>query len=287
MRGMGIARTLAVWLCQLGIVGILGVLPAQADEWYVGGLVGGAFPFNGDLNGTSTGTSTTSGTQPFTIKVNSTASHVPIDSSPVVGLKAGFCPRFFPYVCAEVDYNYFQPDIGQVNASGQTTISSSTSSATTVYSFGMVPGLDTSVHAVGVNLLGRKAFFAEPGYPLDGRLHLYLGAGPAFVVTRAKLTQCFRDAGSLCGQNATDTDFSVGAQALGGARFFITKNLSVFGEYKFLTWRSSFSFAGGSSSVTSIPDNPPVTTTTAGNTQISKVTYDVNLFYIGLAYHFH
>lgn len=121
--------------------------------------------------------------------------------------------------------------------------------------------------APSLKAVGRMGFLRETGYPLGRRLHLHLGVGPSFVWTRAE----FRTSPFA---GTKDTDFTVGVQALAGVKYFITKNLAVFGEYKFKHWDPGFRFS---------------TEDSVGRLFSEKFNpdgLDVNVFNTGLAFHF-
>ena len=146
--------------------------------------------------------------------------------------------------------------------------------------FASPPRLDLNVWTLGLNAVGRIGFLPEGGYPLGRRLHLYQGVGPSFVWTRAK----FKDriaAEFFAGKK--DTDFSVGVQALTGLKYFITKNLAVFWEYKFKYWDPDFKFSLTGDFTQSVPGAGFVTTNPTQNINL-KGLY-TNSFYVGLAFH--
>jgi len=191
-----------------------GAMPAKSSDWYIGGFVGGAFTLNPDVTLTrnfSSGTSVIKGKD------------VSFDASPLVGAKSGLCPGYFPNLCVELEFDYFQPSVDEQFARGVVI------RPTSVGDEASIIDVDLSVWNLGLNAVGRMGFLQEPGYPLERRLHLYLGVGPLFVWTRGQ-------SGSSPTGGEKDKNFSVGVQALTGIKSFITKNLAVFGEYKFKHW---------------------------------------------------
>src|SRR5262245_16153016 len=184
--GMPFIRGLLLALCVL--VAMLGGTPPAAEalswEWYVGAFVGGAFPMSDDV------TVTRSESETFTSPFNAPSSNsftqrasargATYDASPVVGGKTGVCPGFFPYLCVELDFDYFQPTLGAQTTAGRTTESStsdgSQSGPFTTANFAEIPRVDFSVWDLGFNLIGRFGFLPESEFPLGQRLHLYLGA---------------------------------------------------------------------------------------------------------------
>ncbi len=280
-------------LVLVGLVGLAVLLglasapaPANAqmksNEFYLAGFVGGAFLNRTDLDIThDTGPPSGGGGGGSLIEIK--ARGVTFDSSPVVGAKGGFCPGALPNLCVELEFDHLNPKIENQVVKGDVT-----DDGVPIFSQAGVHALDLSVWNLGLNLIGRVAFLPESGYPLGGRMHLYGGAGPSFVWTHAKEIGCESSAlvvgisatiANDCGKS--DTDFSVGVQALGGVKFFITKNLAVFGEYKFKHWTSDFRFSHSG------PAGGVVGAAAATlDTRIENVTFNTHLFYVGLAYHF-
>ena len=277
------------WLVGLllglfAVLGLLGAAPSPAEaqnwaknwEWYAAGFVGGAFPNNDDFK--ITNDSLYVGIPPPTtteIKVRDGT----FLASPLAGVKGGVCPSLFPNFCVELEFDHFNPTLDTQVAKGETSFPPFFGNV----SFAPAGKLDLSVWDLGLNLIGRLPLLKESGgYPLGGRLHLYAGAGPDFVWTKAR-DQCISfvspgGSGIVCGK--TDTDFSLGVQALGGLKFFITKNLALFGEYKFNHWRSELKFSGSGQSTVF------VAATFNETSKITHLDFNVNLFSVGLALHF-
>ena len=203
----------------------------------------------------------------------------------MVGAKAGVCPGFFPYLCAELGFDYLRPTLGTQTTAGTTT-SVSTFNGSPVSTFtsnvAQVSRVDLNVWDLGLNLIGRFGVLPEPDYPLGKRMHLYLGAGPSVVWTQAKnvCTGFFLTTTEVCG--GKDTDTTIGVQALAGVRVFITKNLAIFGEYQFKHWAADFSFSSAASQTFS----PDFQTTGQAQTKITDVDFNVQMFSIGLSFHF-
>lgn len=274
-------RVLAFLL--VAALGLVVTVPmVSASEWYVGGFVGGAFPQNTDLRFTGQETTGFSvlpliilgTTQAFEVKAKDRS----LDPSLLGGAKGGVCPRFFPYLCAELEFEYFQPEMG-----GHNPFQAPFLDVEDLARRAPLARFDFRVYNLGLNLIGRMPVLKEAGYPLGGRLHLYLGVGPSFVWTTAKDKDCFSGL-ELIGQpaqggiqlipridpsrcNQTNTDFSVGVQALAGGKFFLTKHVALFSEYKFKHWHSDFAFQ-------------------PGGIQHQDIDFNVHLVYVGLAFHF-
>ena len=103
----------------------------------------------------------------------------------------------------------------------------------------------------------------SPTFP-RGRLQPYAGVGPAIFIT--KLEDQEADPNSNLGSKTTAAG---GVQALAGVKVFITKQLSLFAEYKFTHHTADF---GGTSPLLA-----------AAGSQ----GFNVNHFVGGLAWHFY
>jgi opacity protein-like surface antigen len=274
-------------------IGLLAAWPVPGEaldwEWYVGAFVGGAFPMSDDIQ-VDRSLSETVTFSPFfsPLRFSETertkARGATYDTSPVVGLKTGVCPSFFPYVCAEIDFDYFQPTLSAQRIAG-TTQTTFTANGSTFGPFtsntATLPSADIDVWDLGLNLIGRFGFLPEADFPLGRRLHLYLGGGPSVIWTRAK-NVCTGFAGApaeACGGN--DTDTSVGVQALAGVRFFITRNLAVFAEYKFKHWASDFAFSSAADQAFSFGQAAQT-----AQTKISGLDFNIQMISVGLSLHF-
>jgi opacity protein-like surface antigen len=230
-------------------------------EPYVVGYVGAALTEDTDLR-----TELELDGTPF---VNGRAHGLSFDSSVVFGAKAGY---FFERdllggnLGAELDVYHFEPDL----------------SAQTVRFTGLLGGFtgdfrtrlqsaDIEVTAVTLNLLYRLRLLPEPQYP-RGRLQPYIGVGAgAFIARLATQTSPFDT-----NKEISDTDVRPGVQALGGARFFLTRNIALFAEYKFIQ-TDSFSFSFRESGTTF---GFPVTETARDRASITS-----HLFYGGIGFH--
>jgi len=254
-----------------------GEMPVRTNDWYVAGFVGGAFTLDTDVE--STGNA--AGLVNSSLLFPPSTKDVSLDASPLVGAKGGLCPRLFPNLCLELEFDYFQPEIGeQVVRGRQTVVTIGGGVGPEIREFASPPRLDLDVWTLGLNAVARIGFLPEVGYPLGRRVHLYQGVGPSFVWTRAK----FKDriaAEFFAGKK--DTDFSVGVQALTGLKYFITKNLAVFWEYKFKYWDPDFKFSLTGDFTQSLPGAAIVTTNPTQNINLKGL--NTNSFYVGLAFH--
>jgi hypothetical protein len=271
------------------VIAALDVRPAAGGplnwEWYVGAFVGAAFPASDDLKVESSFTDTVTSPffAPFTETLTETvkARGANFDTGPVAGVKGGFCPGFLPYVCAELGFAYLSPSLSSQVTAGETQASFDGTVFFTSNSAQLVP-IDLSVWELGLALIGRLPLLRDENYPLEGRLHLYLGAGPTVVWTRARnvCAGIVGLSGQICGGTGTST--SLGVQALGGVKFFITRNLAVFGEYQFKHWTADFDFSGS----TSQSFGSGISVTTQSRTRVTDLDFNIQTFSIGLAFHF-
>jgi opacity protein-like surface antigen len=256
---------------------------AAAHEWYFGGFIGGAFPQDWHIE--------KKGVNLETVRFEVMRFDKSLKSSLAGGAKAGFCPGFFAYLCVEIDFDHFRPDMkGPGLPKSFESIGDFVEQAPNAR-------FDYRVNNLGLNLIGRLPLLRDPEYYLGGRLHPYIGVGPSFNWTRAQARDCLEGSGlsvtevpegivlsrffieSRC--NRSDTDFSVGVQALAGLKFFITKNLAIFTEYKFKQWHSHFSFTTG-------PLVPEVILGTKQQLVLkpADAKFNVHLIYVGIAFHF-
>jgi opacity protein-like surface antigen len=241
-------------------VGLL--LPVlAAAEPYVAGYVGAALTEDKDLR-----TELELNETPF---VNGRARDLSFESSVVFGAKAGY---FFERdvlggnVGVELDVYHFEPDLG----------------AQTVGFTGLFAGFngeiqtrlqsaDIEVTAVTLNLLYRFRLLPGPQHP-RGRLQPYVGVGGgAFIARLATQTSPFDT-----NKDISDTDVRAGIQALGGIRYFLTRNIALFAEYKFVqTDTFSFTFKE-SGTIFGFP---------ATETARDRASITSHLFYGGIGFH--
>ena len=252
---------IGAWLViALATVWLLSPALARAEP-YVAGYVGAAFTDDKDLrtelelNGT-----------PF---VNGRARDLSFDTSVVFGAKAGY---FFERdllggnAGVELDVYHFEPDLG----------------AQTVRFTGLFAGFngdfetrlqsaDVEVTAVALNLLYRFRLLPGPQHP-RGRLQPYAGVGAgAFIARLATQTSPFDT-----NKDISDTDVRPGVQALGGVRYFLTRSIALFAEYKFVhTDTFSFSFKE-SGTISGFP---------ATETARDRANITSHLFYGGIGFH--
>jgi opacity protein-like surface antigen len=201
--------------------------------------------------------------------VNGRARDLSFDTSLVFGGKAGY---FFDgnvlggNIGAELDVYHFEPDLA-----AQTVTFSGMLGPVTGDVQMRLQSADIEVTAVTANLLYRFRLLSEARYP-RGRLQPYIGVGGGAFIARIKTRTTPLD-GNL---DISDTDVRPGVQALGGARWFLTRNIALFAEYKFIH-TDAFSFTFKESGTVS---GFPVTETARDRASITS-----HLFYGGLGFH--
>lgn len=225
---------------------LLGFSPASA-EFYVAGYAGGAFPNDQDVDVTGS----FSGTSGF----DTTLKDVDLDNSVLFGGKAGYFFESWPYFGLEVDGYHFTPDAGP-----QTVDASGTFLGLPVVGATINDNVDIGVTGFALNAILRGFSGISEAFP-RGRLQSYIGAGPGvFIGKLESLVLTAKD---------DDTDTVVGGQGLVGMKFFLTKNLAFFAEYKYMiTDKFEFKLSDG-----------PVSATV-------KTSISAHLAYGGIAFHF-
>ena len=230
-------------------------------EPYVAGYVGTALTEDTDLR-----TEIELNDVPF---VNGRARDLSFDSSLLYGGKAGY---FFERdllggnIGAELDVYHFEPNFGAQRVDFSGTFAG-VSGDTRI----RLQSANIDVTAVTLNLLYRFRLLSEPKYP-RGRLQPYVGiGGGAFTGEIETRTSTFD-----VNKRISDTDVRPGIQALGGARFFLTRNIALFAEYKFVK-TETFSFTFKESGTIS---GFPVTETARDRADLTS-----HLFYGGIAFH--
>ena len=197
-----------------------------------------------------------------------------VRDSAVFGGKIGYWFDFFPFVGAELDISTFSPDI---------TVPSQRL-GNTGFNIGPFQGsvpvgnafkFNVSVVDIGVDIMGRYPLLKGPSFP-RGRLQPYIGVGPALFITSIEDTRPDSNVNSLGSKTLTFGGF----QVLGGVKFFLLKNLSLFAEYKFTYFTADLSGVprGGTNQASGGVANFSLSATQ---------NIDASHFYGGLAYHFY
>lgn len=142
--------------------------------------------------------------------------------------------------------------------------------------FGGHFGLEFEVYhfritALGFNELYRLPLLTSSNFP-RGRLHPYIGVGLGILIANVETKTTLLDQQS----ELSDTSVKPGLQVLGGAKFFLSKDIALFGEYKF-THAGGFGFEGKESGTFL---GIPATETIKGNFNLTT-----HMIYGGLAFH--
>jgi hypothetical protein len=190
---------------------------------------------------------------------NGTANDVNLNDAPTFGgkLTAWHLPRQYkwqPQVGFELDWTRFTADLDPQTASATGTVS------TPGFELGNITFVnhqDFSVNVLAANLLFRYPIGATPEMP-QGRWYPYVGGG--LGVQRAALTRA----------GFEETSYSPAVQGLVGVKFFLIRNLAIFGEVKRTTGWNKFDFEGAGA--------PPG--------YFEKYTISSNHFVAGVALHF-
>ena len=192
---------------------------------------------------------------------------VGFDTSVVFGGKVGFF--FDPPVLGgnfglELEAYHFRPNIETQKVS----LSSDGFSG----EFRLI-GADLHVTVIGLNGLYRLPLSRSDEFP-QGRFHPYAGVGLGAFIARLETRTSVLDVNT----NVGDTDVKPGFQALAGVRFFLTRHIALFGEYRFvLTDDFTFNLI-----------SQPGTVGGAGPAfQISKREFNLttHMLQVGIAYH--
>jgi opacity protein-like surface antigen len=161
---------------------------------------------------------------------NGTFHDVAFDTSILYGGKVGLF--FDPPVLGgnfglELEAYHFQPDIDDqtVRFSGGGFTGQ-----------GRVTASDVHVTTVALNAPYRLRLSQSPDFP-QGRLQPYAGVGIGAFIATFKAPSRNLDVPVT----VSDTDVKPGFQAMAGTRFFLTRHIAVFGEYKF-TQTADFTF---------------------------------------------
>ncbi|MGH7310952.1 MAG: outer membrane protein [Candidatus Rokuibacteriota bacterium] len=150
---------------------------------------------------------------------------IEFDDSLLVGAKFGYFftrPFLGGHFGTELEFYYTQPEV----SSQTVTFSGTMQGVPTTTQLSASASFD--VFTVALNLLYRLPLFTSEAYP-NGRLQPYIGVGAgAFIATMETRTTPLDS-----NKQIEDTDVQPGVQALGGLKFFLTRNVAVFAEYRF------------------------------------------------------
>ena len=122
------------------------------------------------------------------------------------GARLGYFFDAVPFIGFAIDGSHYQPD-GKFGGGGS--------------------GFDFDARVTGLSfdLMGRLPLMASNNFP-NGQLQPYLTIGPGIYFSRLKITPT-----PFFGKK--DSDSSGGVKVGAGATFMVTRNIGVFGEYRF------------------------------------------------------
>jgi len=212
----GPGRAKALLLVTVTVACLAVAAPASA-EWFADLYLGGAFTEKHDVD-----------TNFPTIGRQVTTLDVSFNNSFAGGLRGGY---WFPFDLAGLnfgaglDFSHFAP-----NVSRQTRTFCARFCVN-----GEFEDLDLSVFTIGFDAMLRYPFLKSPQVP-NGQLQPYLTVGPAIVVAHAEDSQNFEPS------NQSSTDTSVGVKLGAGVAWMFTKNIGIFGEYRYTHFSPEFTF---------------------------------------------
>jgi opacity protein-like surface antigen len=136
-----------------------------------------------------------------------------------VGVRGGYWWSFFG---VGLDVSYFRPELDPDDATaGGVTIST-----------------DLDVWGLGVNALLRGQLIKDTDVP-EGRLQPYVFGGPTLFITRFDV-----DLSGAASGGESDDSTRLGFTAGGGVAFMITRQIGLFGEYRFTYNRPELDISG-------------------------------------------
>lgn len=196
--------------------------PASA-EWFVDPYIGGAFTEKHDVDISP----------PFGSRV--IVRDMTFDASFATGLRGGY---WLPFALGPLNFGlgldvaYFSPDISAQSRDFCTGFCVS----------GNFADFDLFVWSIGFDAMLRYPLMKSVEFP-NGRLQPYFTVGPAIFVAHAE------DSGNFTPSNQSDTDASVGVKLGLGVTWLFTRNIGIFGEYRYTHFSPEFTFSdpGGNS----------------------------------------
>lgn len=227
-------------LRALGFIVLLVValaLPRSvAAEWFVDLYAGGAFTEPNDHRNRA---------PVFNLDV--VVFDVTYDDSALLGGRAGYWFDSLSFLGLGLDASHlFGPDIDAQTSSFQACVASTCFSGPQA-----LQRASLSVTSVGLDLLLRWPLLTSSAFP-KGRLQPYVAVGPAVFVAR------FHDTSNFSPGGQSDTDTAVGVKAAGGLAWQLTRQVAVFGEYRFTHFKAEWDFNGGPFGPLSV--HAPITT---------------------------
>jgi len=182
-----------------------------------------------------------------------------IDTAPVFGGKLGyfFEPRVLDgNVGLELETYYFKADVEQQAARFSGTVLGAPFNGRL-----RVQNADIEVTTVALNALYRYPLGMSADFP-RGRFQPYVGAGLGAFIAKLSTTTTPLDVN----KDIHDTAARLGGQFLGGVRVFLTRNIGVFAEYKFVktqTFEFNFKVPG------TVFGGVPITETARDRTELT------------------
>ena len=182
-----------------------------------------------------------------------------VDTAAVYGGKLGyfFEPRVLGgNVGLELEAYHFKSDVDAQTARFSGTILGAPFNGDV-----RVASSDIEVTTVALNALYRYPLDTSPDFP-RGRFQPYVGAGLGAVIAKLSTTTTRLDVN----RDIQDTDTRLGGQFLGGVRVFLTRNIGVFAEYKFVktqTFEFNFKVPG------TVFGGVPITETARDRTELT------------------
>jgi opacity protein-like surface antigen len=152
---------------------------------------------------------------------------VDFDDSFLVGAKLGYFfsrPLFAGHVGTELEFYYTEPESPR-----QTVTFNGTMLGTPTTTEISIQSAKFEIFAVALNVLYRLPLFTSSDFP-TGRVQPYVGVGAGAYIATMKTTTSPFDVN----KKTEDTDVAPGVQALGGLKFFVTRNVALFAEYRFV-----------------------------------------------------
>ncbi len=212
----GLGRTRLLLMLTTIMACLVVAAPASA-EWFGDLYVGGAFTEKHDVDTKFP----TTGDQVTTLDVT-------FNNSFAGGIRGGY---WFPFELGPLnfgvglDISHFAP-----NVSRQTRTFCSRFCVS-----GEFDDFDLSVWVIGFDAMLRYPLLKSPQLP-NGQLQPYLRVGPAIFVAHAEDSRNFEPS------NQSDTDTSVGVKLGAGVAWLFTKNIAIFGEYRYTHFSPEFTF---------------------------------------------
>ena len=196
---------------------------AVSAEPYLAGFVGAAFTQNKDLetrldlNGTTL--------------LDGDARNLKFETSLLFGGKVGYFfegREVWSNFGLEAEAFHFEPNVRQQTARFVGTLGGAPADLQI-----RVQHADIDVTGAALNLLHRWPVAASDGFP-HGRIQPYVGIGIAVLIVELSTTTTPLDVNRAI----SDSSVQPALQVLAGVRTFLTRNIAVFAEYKFLQSRA-------------------------------------------------